>query len=151
MGFNVDDIAGIEADGLNDVESAAGVVEVELGWGKDRSGCRRLGAGDRRLIEHRIQLFGQRIVIGEKRERESELSRGLRLHHIERLPGGVFVLLENPVLDLGAFVGEDDLVLLVLNGGEGFSSGGHGGRGGWSLRAGCSRLRVSRAGLGCCG
>jgi len=47
------------------------------------------------------------------------LGGGLGLDQIERLAGAVKVLLQNPMLDLSAAIGEDDAVEFVFDGGFG--------------------------------
>ena len=89
------------------------------GGGSRTSPLPRAARPRRDLIERLIQLRGQRRLVGEERERQAEALRGLGLNQVQRLAGGVDVLLQNPVLDLRAAIGEDDLVELVLDRGLG--------------------------------
>ena len=79
----------------------------------------------RHLVQSLVHLRGKRRLIRKQREWQAELRRGLRLHHVQRLARRIFVLLQNPVLHLRAAIGEDDPVLLVLNGGLCLHRRGH--------------------------
>ena len=81
----------------------------------------RARSGD--LIERLVELRGEGRLVGEEREGKAEVRRGLRLHHIQRLAGGVEVFFQHPALHLRALIGKDDLVVIVFDRGRGFQLG----------------------------
>ncbi len=88
---------------------------------------RRAGSGD--LIERLlVQLLVEGRIVSEKREGKAEVRRGLGLHHIQRLAGGVEVFFEHPTLHLRALIGKDDLIVIVFDRGRGYDGGGNAGR-----------------------
>ena len=107
-GVGMDDVGVREGEGLGDREIALGVLEGERGG-------RLEGSGGRRDIERGGELLVQVGVVGVEGERIAvELGRAL-MHHVQRVPGVVLVLLEDPGGDLAALVGEGDLVEGVLD------------------------------------
>ena len=72
LGFDVDDIAGIEAEGLDGVDAVGRVVECNRGGRKDEAGGRGLRAVVVHLIQRIIKFGGERRLVGEERERQSE-------------------------------------------------------------------------------
>ena len=138
---------------------AVRVIEGEGGGSGERAG----GRGD---VEGFVEAGGEGRVVGVEREGIAELLGGLGVDEVQRLAVRVLVLLEDPVGDLSATVGEGYAVELVLDCGGGFSCGlnsgdgrgcGHrcrgcrlrgGLRSGWGGRLGCGGGTLGGAGDG---
>src|ERR1035441_5366564 len=120
-------VAGVPSDG-----------SWSLGWLACNRGL-RADSGD--LIERLVELRGEGRLVGEEREGKAEVRRGLGLNHIQRLAGGVEVLLQHPALYLRALIGEDDLVVLVFDRGLRHYGGGDGRRGCGCLHGAGGQIR----------
>ena len=131
LDFRGEDVAGVEMKRLDDVDAILGEMERESVGSRQRS-----GSGS--LVERIIQLGGQRLFVGEERERQSEPLRSLHLDHVQRFAGGVEIMLQDPVQHLAAAIGKHDPIVGVLDRGFSFSCGGDGGAGGLSLRCGAA-------------
>ena len=90
-------------------------MKRERGGRQKHARWRRLRAGVSYLIEGVVYLLRERGLIGEQRQRQAEARRGLLLHHVQRIAGSVLVLFQDPLLDLRAAIGEDDLEKLVFD------------------------------------
>jgi hypothetical protein len=72
LGLDGDDVARVEAEGLHHIDAVGRVVKGDRGGRKHAAGGRGLRARDRDLVERLIQLRGERRLVGEERERQSE-------------------------------------------------------------------------------
>ena len=111
-------VARVEAEGLHHVQAVGSVVERD-GAGSLENARGRVSASDSDLIKGLVQLFGQLRLVGVERERQTEGS-GLCIDQVKLLAvraGMVLVLaaLQNPVLNLRALIGEDNLQVRVLH------------------------------------
>ena len=129
-------------------------MESDGGGRHNKPGGRGLRASDRDLVKRLIQLRCERRIVGKERQRKSEVPRGLdvrgglRLDEVKGFACRVKVLLQYPMLNLRAAIGELDFEELILDGGDGLDGGGDLRRCAGGL-CGCGRWRRTRRGLGC--
>ena len=131
LDVGVEDVGLIKGEGLGGLDGAVGVFEGERGRGGEGSG----GRGD----EHGLaKAGGEGLVVGIEGKGIAVLLGGHLVDEVEGLAFAVLVLLEEPLGDLAAAVGEGDLIELVLDDGGGFGGGLNGSGGGGGGRGGCS-------------